>query len=256
MSDDTPTPEGSGSVPPEPDGPGFSPPTPPESSPSSAFPNGLPTPPEQQGPFPPPPDQSRRRAAHKAPTSPRRIIVPAVIAIAAIAALLVAFNSCSDPYGQNTGIVTPAVTATTTASPSPTPTGTTSPSPSLSPTRSSSPSPTATRSASPTPTPSKTAKPTTTPKPTTAPKLPVAVRNGTTIRGLAAAFAVQVRGAGWTVTSIGNWTGARVSITTIYYPAGKKSSAQRLAQELSGSQVIAPAPAGSSSANLTVVVVR
>ena len=203
----------------------------------------------------PPPDGdlsaegARRRAAHRAPAKPKRIIVPAVIALAAVVALLVAFNSCSDPYDQGNGLVTPVgVPTPTTTSPSPSATTT--------PSRTGTPSPTTTKTTSPSPIPSKTATASPTPSPTLAPKVPVVVLNGTTTAGLAAAYAVQVRRAGWTVASTGNWRRTSVSTTTVFYPAGKDASARRLADNLSGSQIVRPALTGMSTSNLTVVVKR
>ena len=198
---------------------------------------------------PPADGSNRRRAPRSGPENLRRIVVPALLAVASIVALLVAFNSCSDPYDQGEGLVTPIGQPTL----SPTPT-----TPSVTPTDSSTPTPTVTSSptfsasATPTPTASETASPS--PTPTLAPKRPVVVLNGTTTIGLAAAYRLKVTRAGWNVVSIGNWTRSSVSATTIFYPSGFKASAKRLTDDLSGTQLTREALSGMSSTQLTIVV--
>lgn len=192
---------------------------------------------------------NRRRAPRSGPENLRRIVVPALLAVASIVALLVAFNSCSDPYDQGEGLATPIGQPTL----SPTPT-----TPSATPTNTSTPTPTVTSSPtfSATATPTPTASATATPSPTLAPKRPVVVLNGTTTIGLAAAYRLKVTRAGWNVVSIGNWTRSSVSATTIFYPSGFKPSAKRLADDLSGTQLTREALSGMSSTQLTIVVVN
>ena len=198
---------------------------------------------------PPADGSNRRRAPRSGPENLRRIVVPALLALASIVALLVAFNSCSDPYDQGEGLATPIGQPTL----SPTPT-----TPSATPTNSSTPTPTVTSSPtfSATATPTSTASATATPSPTLAPKRPVVVLNGTTTIGLAAAYRLKVTRAGWNVVSIGNWTRSSVSATTIFYPSGFKPSAKRLADDLSGTQLTREALSGMSSTQLTIVVVN
>lgn len=196
---------------------------------------------------PPADGSNRRRAPRSGPENLRRIVVPALLAVASIVALLVAFNSCSDPYDQGEGLATPIGQPTL----SPTPT-----TPSATPTNTSTPTPTVTSSPtfSATATPTPTASATATPSPTLAPKRPVVVLNGTTTIGLAAAYRLKVTRAGWNVVSIGNWTRSSVSATTIFYPSGFKPSAKRLADDLSGTQLTREALSGMSSTQLTIVV--
>jgi hypothetical protein len=198
---------------------------------------------------PPADGSNRRRAPRSGPENLRRIVVPALLALASIVALLVAFNSCSDPYDQGEGLATPIGQPTL----SPTPT-----TPSATPTNTSTPTPTVTSSPtfSATATPTSTASATATPSPTLAPKRPVVVLNGTTTIGLAAAYRLKVTRAGWNVVSIGNWTRSSVSATTIFYPSGFKPSAKRLADDLSGTQLTREALSGMSSTQLTIVVVN
>jgi len=194
---------------------------------------------------------NRRRATRSGPENLRRIVIPALLAVASIVALLVAFNSCSDPYDQGEGLVTPIgqpTLSSTPTTPSPTPTDSSTPTPTVTS------SPTVSASATSTPTPSATATATPSPTPTLAPKRPVVVLNGTTTIGLAAAYRLKVTRAGWNVVSIGNWTRSSVSATTIFYPAGFKASAKRLADDLSGTQLTREALSGMSSTELTIVV--
>ncbi|MEI6365361.1 MAG: LytR C-terminal domain-containing protein [Actinomycetes bacterium] len=192
---------------------------------------------------------NRRRATRSGPENLRRIVIPALLAVASIVALLVAFNSCSDPYDQGEGLVTPIGQPTlspTPTTPSPTPTDSSTPTPTVTS------SPTVSASATPTPTASETASPS--PTPTVAPKRPVVILNGTTTIGLAAAYRLKVTRAGWNVVSIGNWTRSSVSATTIFYPSGFKDSAKRLTDDLSGTQLTREALSGMSSTQLTIVV--
>ena len=198
---------------------------------------------------PPADGSNRRRAPRSGPENLRRIVVPALLAVASIVALLVAFNSCSDPYDQGEGLVTPIGQPTlspTPTTPSPTATDSSTPTPTVTS------SPSASASTTPTPTASQTASPS--PTPTLAPKRPVVVLNGTTTIGLAAAYRLKVTRAGWNVVSIGNWTRSSVSATTIFYPSGFKASAKRLADDLSGTQLTREALSGMSSTELTIVV--
>ena len=65
---------------------------------------------------------------------------------------------------------------------------------------------------------------------------PVVVLNETRIRGLAADVASDLRAKGWTVTGVGNWQGA-IPETTVYYPAGQRSRALRLAADVGANRV-------------------
>jgi type IV secretory pathway VirB10-like protein len=188
------------------------------------------------------------RGAHRAPAKPQRWIGLGLIVVAAIIALLVAFSSCSTDDPDQTPIPGPVPTTTAAT----TPPATTAP-PTTAPATTA---PATTRP--PTTAPATTAPPTT-PPPTTAPatnvaRIPVDVRNGTRTTGLAARAAAQVRAAGWTVASVGNWRSTTVGDTTIFYGSGDQAVAQRLARELSGDQEVAPALSGMSTTRLTLVV--
>jgi hypothetical protein len=181
-------------------------------------------------------------------------VATTAIAVAAVIALLLAFGACGGfgAEGDETPIATPAFTI-----PVPTTTVTTPAATTLAPTTTAAvtPTPTPTPTATATRTaPATTRPPTTTAPPTTGPKKPVAVLNGTNIVGLAARTATAVRAAGWTVAATGNWRGATVSTSTIFYPAGAEGSARRLASDLAGAQQVAPRLSGMSTTALTYVV--
>ena len=70
--------------------------------------------------------------------------------------------------------------------------------------------------------------PSTAPPPTAAPdprtSVNVVVLNNSTVRGLASRAAVDVRGRGWTVVEVGNFTGT-IPTTTLYYRPGTAEEA-------------------------------
>jgi hypothetical protein len=83
---------------------------------------------------------------------------------------------------------------------------------------------------------------------------PVRVYNSTPIQGLAHHVAAEIEARGWTVTDVGNVTGAS-SLSTLYYGPGDKAAAQHLANEFSGIRQIEPnSAAGVSSSGLTLIL--
>lgn len=84
--------------------------------------------------------------------------------------------------------------------------------------------------------------------------IPVVVLNQSGRPGAAARAASDLRAAGWTVSSVGNFRGT-VPSTTVYYPAGGEAAAQVLAELLPGADRIRPSFSGVSSTKLTVVLV-
>jgi hypothetical protein len=121
--------------------------------------------------------------------------------------------------------------------------------PSTKPSSKPSSKPSTSKSASPTPTPThSSAKP-----PPDVPRdYPVVVLNETPIHGLAAKVADRLRDKGWTVTGVGNWIGA-IHETTVYYPSGERSRAERLAADL-GVNRIRPRVGGMLPNRLSVVL--
>ena len=84
--------------------------------------------------------------------------------------------------------------------------------------------------------------------------LSVLVLNGTAKSGLARVTADEISKKGWTIKTVGNYTGPKLKKTTVYYPAGYKEIAKNLAADTSGK--IAKADATMSQNALTLVVVR
>jgi hypothetical protein len=184
---------------------------------------------------------------HRAPISTRRkvlvrLVAPlvAVVAVAAVVLVLIGFFGHSSGNAPGPGVVTAA--SSPTVAPSTTPT--------LSPTPTPKPTPTTTPTHTPKPPPP---KPTHHPAALTA-MAPVRVYNSTTIQGLAHEVASEIEERGWTVTDIGNVSGAS-SLTTLYYGPGAKAAAQHLAREFSGIRQIEPdGSAGISGSGLTLIL--
>jgi hypothetical protein len=87
---------------------------------------------------------------------------------------------------------------------------------------------------------------------------PVHVLNNSTISGLAARVASELRGKHWTIKAVGNLQGA-VPETTVYYAAGERAAAQHLAREFHSIRRVATAQSAhlpSHGAGLTLVVTR
>ena len=70
------------------------------------------------------------------------------------------------------------------------------------------------------------------------PQAYVEVYNNSTITGLAARTAGELRAAGWNVVSTGNWSVDIKPETTVYYPAGLRDQARLLARDLGADRVL------------------
>lgn len=84
--------------------------------------------------------------------------------------------------------------------------------------------------------------------------LPVNVFNGSEVPGLARKTASTLQEKNWTVNTIGNWSGAKVKQSTIFYPADAKDSATALAAELKVQYK--PAASSMSQSELTYVIAQ
>lgn len=84
--------------------------------------------------------------------------------------------------------------------------------------------------------------------------LPVNVFNGSDVPGLARQTASKLQEKNWTVNTIGNWAGAKVKQSTIYYPSDAKDSAAALAAELKVKYQ--PAVSSMSQSELTYVIAQ
>ena len=99
---------------------------------------------------------------------------------------------------------------------------------------------------------------TTTPdEPTTKPpversEVGVVVFNNTSITGLAGETLARVQEIGWNGLAADNWYGT-IPATTVYFPAGMRDAAQKLALDL-GIQRVIPADPAMSDTNLTVIL--
>lgn len=194
--------------------------------------------------------------SHRPPT-PRHdergwVVFPSVLVTLTVLALVaglvyfVMTREPADTTASDDTVADPSASATVAASPTPSLT----PSPSLTPT--------------PTPSPSVSKKPkvkkTQKPSPAAQPSEPgidrgaylVAVLNNTTVTGLAAQTAEQVRALGWQVSGTSNWRG-NIPSTTVYYPAGFEAAAEALARDL-GIARLRPSVAPMKNDRLTVIL--
>jgi len=81
----------------------------------------------------------------------------------------------------------------------------------------------------------------------------VVVLNQTTVSGLAAAVAEDLRRAGWQVIGTGNFHGA-VPSSTVYYPEDAERAAEALASDIPGPDRVRPRFGNLSTSRLTVVL--
>lgn len=183
-------------------------------------------------------------------------------AVTAIVLVLVGVGVVGWLRPHNKPVTNAGPSASRTSSPSPSRSPSPSVSPSVSPSTKPSTKPSSKPSTKPSTKPSSkpTTKPTSkpTPSPTVAPPpnvprdYPVVVLNETRITGLAARVAASLRDDGWTVKGVGNWIG-NIPETTVYYPDGTYSRAQKLAADL-GVTRIRPRVPGMLTNRLTVVL--
>ena len=101
-----------------------------------------------------------------------------------------------------------------------------------------------------------TAEPAVEPEPTRVPaaRRPLTVLNNSRTTGLAAREAADLRAAGWEVAVVGNLRG-RTRTSTVYYDAGQRAAAERLARAHDVPRVL-PRRDGLPGRGLTLVVTR
>lgn len=80
----------------------------------------------------------------------------------------------------------------------------------------------------------------------------VAVLNASSVTGLASKYAKELEIQSWTIERIGNWTGQKMTKSTIYYPVDQKASALELSAVL-GVRIV-PAKLAMSKTALTFVI--
>lgn len=147
------------------------------------------------------------------PSFQQRVTIPLVVILATVGGLafigsaLMGLGGSSDTAdAQVTTIATPAPTDSASALPD----VTDSAMPSTSPSSSAS------------------ATPSVIPSGVTA----VAVMNGTQTAGLAKTTADKLKASGWTISEVGNWKGAGLAKSTVFYPADLEADAKKLAKEV------------------------
>ena len=85
-------------------------------------------------------------------------------------------------------------------------------------------------------------------------QLSVQVFNGTSTAGLARRTADKIQAEGWVIAAVSNWSGQKVTQTTVYYPEGYADQAAQLAELVDG--VAEPADALLPKNLLTLVAVE
>ncbi|WP_411156505.1 LytR C-terminal domain-containing protein [Nocardia abscessus] len=80
--------------------------------------------------------------------------------------------------------------------------------------------------------------------------------NNSMVPGLAAKTADQLSASGWTIAETGNYPGASIAKTTVYYgnSPGDKEAAQAVADELGASVAPKSSGIGDSGPGVTVIV--
>jgi LytR cell envelope-related transcriptional attenuator len=192
----------------------------------------------------------QRRGAHRTRRDITAALVPALLAVVAVAALITAINVWrgqeSDGLGDSTTTGTsssasPSSTGTSGASAGATASGAASNASDDETTRSSESSESSS-TASGSGDGSGDAR-----------DFDVVVLNQTSRGGLAAVAADRLRQRGWTVTGVGNFTGV-VPATTVYYPPGAEAAAQAAAESLPTPARTRPRFGNLSTSRLTVVL--
>jgi len=188
----------------------------------------------------------QRRGAHRTRRDITAALVPALLAVVAVAALIIAINVWrGQESDDNLGRSTTAGTSSS-ASPSGTPSASASASATNAAERSHDPSSSDESNAS---------DPSASDEPSDGANrdIGVVVLNQTSRGGLASVAAERLRARGWTVTGVGNFTGI-VPATTVYYPPGAEVAAQAAAESLPTPARTRPRFGNLSTSRLTVVV--
>ncbi|WP_435828855.1 LytR C-terminal domain-containing protein [Nocardia beijingensis] len=80
--------------------------------------------------------------------------------------------------------------------------------------------------------------------------------NNSMVPGLAAKTASQLEASGWTIAETGNYPGASIAKTTVYYgdSSGDKEAAQAIADQLGASVAPKSGAIGDTAPGVTVIV--
>lgn len=204
-------------------------------------------------PAPPAPPARARHGAHRGGGGLAAALVPSLLAVAAVAALITALAVWQAEEPSRPGRVAAATQhalrdARSGAAASPTPSSavaTTAP-------------PAGSATASPTQGPAESSaesprEPSAAADPVNRSSIEVVVLNQTSRTGLAGSVAERLRGVGWTVPAVGNFTGI-VPATTVYYPPGAQQAALAVARDLPTEPRTRPRFGNLSTTRLTVVV--
>ena len=198
-------------------------------------------------------DRRRLLAAELPPgRSPVRAILGAAVAVAGVAVLLAALLAMRSGPGADSPTVVSAVGDQAAAAPDQL-LAVRVPSPAV-----SAPPQAAPASAGLTPLTARSARPANNPVPpaeAVAARGQLTVLNDSRIKGLADRAAAEFRAGGWSVPTVGNYTG-QVPATTVYYGPDQEPAARQLVAQFTGIVRVLPRFAGLPGSGLTVVVTR
>lgn len=154
----------------------------------------------------------------------KRVLIPLVVIVATVGILAFLGTAL---MGLSSGTNVAAEDPTPIASTMPTATDLPAVSDSASPSASASATKSATASATPSAIPSGVTA--------------VSVMNGTQTAGLAKTTADKLKASGWTIKEVGNWKGAGLAKSTVFYPADLEMDAKKLAKEVKADAIEADA---------------
>ena len=178
------------------------------------------------------------------PARPARIAGIVLLAVAAIALVMGIISLLPSGGGGTEAGGSTSNTPTATTSASAKPTTTTSQAPASTTTTTSKPPATTTTTA-----------PTQQPPANNPQSVPVRVYNNGTIKGLAQQAAADIRGAGWTVDSVGNYSQGIIATTTVYFRPGTNEEAAANALGQAFHMRVMPRFDGIQSADPGVIVI-
>ena len=156
----------------------------------------------------------------------KRVLIPLVVIVATVG-VLAFLGSALMGLSSGTNVAAEDPTTITSELPSVSDSATPLVSDSASPSTSASATKSATASATPSAIPSGVTA--------------VSVMNGTQTAGLAKTTADKLKASGWFIKEVGNWKGAGLAKSTVFYPADLEADAKKLAKEVKADAIEADA---------------
>lgn len=207
-----------------------------------------------RAPTPTPTRPRVRRGAHRGGRRVAAVVMPSVLAVAAVAALVTSLAVWQGEERERARLdrAAPASPATSPAASAP-PAGTAAPAPAVASSGGSDRPDGTARPVEPGTTSGSNRSPAAAPPAPVPADVQVVVLNQTSQAGLAGVVADRLRGAGWDVFGVGNFRGV-VPATTVYFPDGQEAAALALAEALPTEPRVRARFGNLSTSRLTVVV--